>query len=125
MPASKDLPFSYDGRSFRARQSSATGEVDASTLFHYRQRGEVVWATYYGGAVTWGTLVATVEAGGHLDMRYQHVSSDGSLKTGLCRTRPELLPDGRLRLHETWSWTSGGEGTGTSILEEVIEEDDR
>lgn len=119
MSTPRPTPFSYDGRRFRARQSSEAGEVDAETLFHYRQRDEVVWGTYAGGTVLWGTLVATVDAAGSLDMRYQHVSADGSLKTGVCRTRPELLPDGRLRLHETWRWTSGGAGEGTSILEEL------
>jgi hypothetical protein len=124
MPSRNELPLSYHDRRFRARQNSATGEVDATTLFHYRQRGDVVWATYCGGGVTWGTLVATVDAGGGLDMRYQHVSADGSLKTGVCHTRPELLPDGRLRLQETWRWTSGGEGAGTSVLEEISAEDE-
>jgi hypothetical protein len=29
-----------------------------------------------------------------------------------------VLPDGRLRLRETWAWESR-EGTGTSVLEEA------
>ena len=36
-----------------------------------------------------------------------------------CRSVPEVLADGRLRLHETWSWTEGGEGAGTSTVEEM------
>jgi hypothetical protein len=32
---------------------------------------------------------------------------------------PERLPDGCLRLHETWTWTDGGEGSGVSIIEDV------
>lgn len=111
--------MNYEGKVFRAVANSSTGEVDAETRFHYRQQGSVVWATYQGGGVCWGTLIATVDARGHLDMRYQHVSADGSLKTGVCRSTPERLPDGRLRLHESWRWTSGGEGSGTSTIEEV------
>ncbi len=33
--------------------------------------------------------------------------------------RPEILPDGRLRLHEHWEWTNGAQGRGESIIEEV------
>ena len=41
------------------------------------------------------------------------------LKNGFCKSIPELLPDGRIRLHETWEWTYGGDGTGESIVEEI------
>jgi len=40
--------------------------------------------------------------------------------TGVCRTTPEQLPDGRLRLHETWHWTSGDGSAGSSVLEERV-----
>jgi hypothetical protein len=39
--------------------------------------------------------------------------------TGLCRSRLEILPDGRYRLHEEWQWTSGDKSRGTSVVEEV------
>jgi hypothetical protein len=65
----------------------------------------VAWAAYAGGGVRWGTLVARVAADGALDMRYSHVNEAGELMTGRCRSVPETLPDGRLRLHETWQWT--------------------
>ena len=109
----------YDGRRFRAVANSANGEVGEATVFEYRQRGDVVWATYHGGGIEFGTLVATVDEEGALDMRYSHVSADGDLRTGVCRSTPERLADGRLRLHERWRWTSGDESEGTSILEEI------
>ena len=112
-------PPSYDGRVFRSVENSAGGDVGDETTFHYRQRDEVVWATYVGGAVRFGTLVAVADAHGVLDMRYQHVSSDGVFKSGRCRSIPESLPDGRLRLHERWHWTDGATGTGESIIEEI------
>lgn len=110
----------YDGRRFKpVGSASGDGDVDASTRFDYRQSGDVVWATYRGGSVTLGTLVATVDARGALDMRYSHVDADGALRTGRCHSVPEELPDGRLRLHEVWEWTDGSGGSGTSTLEEV------
>ena len=100
-------------------ENSDSGDVSSETRFHYRQSGDVVWATYEGGSVRFGTLVAKVAEDGVLDMRYQHVSVAGELKTGTCRSVPEVLEGGRLRLRESWRWTSGGEGGGSSVVEEV------
>lgn len=92
-----------------------TGE----TQFVYHQRGDVIWATYEDGSVRFGTLVAAMDSSGCLDMRYNQVSVDGSLQTGVCLSCPELLADGRLRLHEQWQWTCGDFSEGTSVVEEI------
>lgn len=114
-----DVPLLYDGRRFRPIEQAANGEVSGETVFAYHQRGAVVWATYSGGGIQQGTLVATVDADGGLDMRYAHVGADGGLRTGTCRSTPERLPDGRLRLHERWQWADGDRSAGTSVLEEI------
>ncbi len=113
------MTVDYDGRSFVAVANSESGEVGDGTVFHYRQDGDLVWADYAGGDIRRGHLVATVDGQGCLDMRYHHVNQAGDLMTGVCRTTPEALPDGRLRLHETWRWTSGDRSAGTSVLEET------
>ena len=109
----------YHDRRFRSIANSATGDVGDATVFHYRQHDRIVWATYEGGAVVFGTLVATILDDGRLDMRYQHVAAGGTIKTGRCLSTPEQLPDGRLRLDETWTWTEGGAGQGQSQVEEL------
>ena len=108
----------YHDRYFRTVSNSATCEVDDRTVFHYRQEGETVWATYHGGRVRFGTLVARPRADGTLDMRYQHINLAGDIMTGECQSRPELLADGRLRLHESWQWTCGDRSRGESVMEE-------
>ena len=113
----------YHARVFRSVANSDGGDVDGATTFHYHQRDDVVWATYAGGSVVFGTLLAKADGSGNLDMRYQHVSVDGNFKSGRCQSRPESLPDGRLRLHERWRWTDGAEGEGVSIIEEVSRRD--
>lgn len=40
--------------------------------------------------------------------------------TGICRSTPEILEDGRIRLHEEWIWTSGDQSSGKSIIEEIV-----
>ena len=114
------MPIDYDERQFSSVSNSATGDVGAATVFHYRQRGTIVWGTYAGGAVAQGTLIARVLADGSLDMRYQHVTADGRIKAGRCASRPEILVDGRIRLHERWQWTEGGTESGESTVEEVL-----
>lgn len=109
----------YDGRVFRPVETASNGQVGNGTVFHYHQRGDVVWATYSGGGVEQGTLVATVDASGDLDMRYGHVDTSGALQTGTCQSTPKVGADGRIRLHERWQWTSGDHSSGTSVLEEV------
>lgn len=116
------MTINYDNRIFIARENSASGEVNSDTRFYYHQQGDIVWATYAGGGVAFGTLVAAVDASGRLDMRYSHVNARGELMTGVCRTTPEVLPDGRLRLHERWRWTCGDESAGESVVEEVTPE---
>lgn len=111
--------ISYDNRRFASVSNSANGEVSAATVFEYHQDGALVWATYSGGSIVFGTLLAKVDEQDCLDMRYQHLNTTGELMTGRCHSTPEVLSDGRLRLHEQWQWTSGDGSAGTSVIEEL------
>jgi hypothetical protein len=115
----RECPVGYDGRRFRSLENSETGEVGPETVFTYSQDGDVVSATYGGGGVRSGVLIATADGEGNLDARYAHVNASGGLMTGECRTTPERLTDGRLRLHEDWRWTSGDGSSGRSVVEEI------
>ena len=117
----KGSSVDYDGRRFRSVENSGTGEVGPGTTFGYSQDGNVVRAAYEGGGVRFGCLIATTDDEGNLDARYQHVNSSGELMTGECRSTPEVLADGRIRLHEEWRWTSGDGSSGRSVVEEIGE----
>ena len=110
--------MNYHNKIFRPVSNTENGEVSGETAFHYRQSGNIVTAEYAGGSVTRGHLIALVDAAGCLDMRYHHVNDMGALQTGICRSVPEVLPDGRIRLHESWQWTSGDGSRGQSVVEE-------
>lgn len=112
--------INYDGRRFTSIQNSGTGEVGSETAFHYHQRDNIVWAEYSGGEIAYGHLIAICDENGQLDMRYHHVNSSGEIMTGTCQSTPEILPDGRIRLHEKWQWTSGDLTSGESIIEELF-----
>ena len=112
-------PINYNGKRFRSRQNTASGDVGPSTIFHYFQDGDLVWATYEGGSVRKGQLIARADQQGILDMRYQHLDTSGELKTGICQSTPDHDEDGRLILRESWQWTCGDCEKGSSIIEEI------
>lgn len=107
---------SLDGRRFAAVADVDGGDVGPDTVFHYAQQDDVVHARYSGGAVRLGFLVGRRD-GDDLAFRYVQLRADGSTASGRCASRIEALPDGRLRLHETWAWESAP-GEGTSVVEE-------
>jgi hypothetical protein len=113
--------INYDNRKFASIKNSGSGEVGAETVFYYHQQGDLVWAEYGGGEIVRGMLVAKCDEHGRLDMRYQHVNTRGELMTGECRSTPEVLPGGRIRLHEKWQWTCGDLSSGESVIEELLE----
>jgi hypothetical protein len=114
--------INYDGRRFRPVDKTSNSETSAETVFIYSQQGQVVTATYAGGAILFGHLIGLVDGDGVIEMPYHHVNTSLELQTGVCRSTPEVLPDGRIRLHEAWRWTSGDCSAGRSVGRSVIEE---
>jgi hypothetical protein len=111
--------FNYHNKQFRAVSNTPNGETSAQTIFHYRQEGNIIAADYAGGNIIKGHLIGVVNEDGVIDMRYHQVNIKGELMTGVCISTPELLPDGKIRLHEQWKWTSGDGSEGSSVVEEV------
>ncbi|MGY6562879.1 MAG: n-acetylglutamate synthase [Luteibaculaceae bacterium] len=111
--------ISYDRKIFRPLINSENGETSDETIFNYRQEGNMVKATYSGGKIKFGHLIGLIDEFGNIDMRYHQINSNNELMTGICKSRPEVLPNGKIRLHETWQWTSGDNSKGTSIIEEI------
>jgi len=107
---------SLDGRVFRVSEMSDAGEADAETVFEYHEDDGVVWARFQGGTVRLGFLVG-IRDGDRLDFRYSQLNESGETSNGRCSTTLSVLPDGRVRLSEAWSWESKP-GAGTSWAEE-------
>lgn len=111
--------INYHNRIFRSLSNTDNGEVSGDTTFSYKQQGNIVTACYGGGSIANGHLIATVDAEGVLTMRYHHVNTSGELMTGVCTSTPQIMPNGKIRLHEKWQWTSGDQSQGESIIEEI------
>jgi hypothetical protein len=111
--------INYHNKTFRPVQNTDNGETSAETLFQYQQTGHILTSTYQGGRILQGHLIGLVDEQGHIHMHYHQVNDRYEIMTGVCHSIPEILPDGRIRLHETWKWTSGDGSEGKSIIEEV------
>ncbi|WP_151772847.1 hypothetical protein [Streptomyces abyssomicinicus] len=114
------MPRSLDGLLMAPIADETTqvpGQVGSATRFDYHERDGQVWATYQGGDITRGYLVGTREDD-RVDFRYVQLTRDGSTASGHCVSRVVELPDGRIRLEETWEWESRA-GSGTSVVEEI------
>ncbi|MBS4063650.1 MAG: hypothetical protein KGZ74_03775 [Chitinophagaceae bacterium] len=111
--------FNYHNKQFAAVSNTPNGETSAQTIFYYKQEENIVTAYYAGGSIVSGHLIGIVDDDGIIDMRYHQVNQEGELMTGVCRSVPELMVNGKIRLHETWQWTSGDQSNGQSIVEEL------
>lgn len=109
----------YDGRCFVPKMNSENGEVDGQTIFHYHQRGNLLWAEYSGGDIVRGTLIGTVKQDGCLEFNYQHMNIHMQTRIGKCQSTPKFMENGKLELAEKWQWMNGDCSTGTSVLVEV------
>jgi hypothetical protein len=107
--------INYDGRRF----SPVPGTPGHTPVAHYRQREDLVWGEFSGGEVRHGSLVGTSTPDGRLRFAYCMVLDSGKVITGFCRSVPEVLDDGRIRLTEHWERYGPEASTGISALEEL------
>lgn len=95
------------------------GEVDGQTVFHYHQKGNTIWAEYFGGEIKQGFLIGTADNNGNLAFTYQYLNESNQLRLGKCNSTPVFLEDGKMEIHEEWQWLNGDKSKGTSVIVEV------
>ncbi len=113
------MKINFHNRRFAGLTNTSNGQVTGDTIFHYMHHGNILTATYSGGIIIEGHILGHVNDDNSLDFVYHHLDTAGNLKNGFCHSVPELLPDGRIKLMESWEWRFGGEGKGESVVEEI------
>lgn len=120
------VQINYNNKKFRVKSNTQNGETSSDTVFEYHQEGNILTSAYAGGQIKKGHLIGIVDENGVIEMRYHQINLQGELKTGKCISTPEVLENGKIRLHEEWEWTVEGVETtvgeaskGSSILEEL------
>ena len=111
--------INYDGRRFKSIANVSSGEVDEATVFEYYQHGQTLQANYKGGQIVQGQMLGQVAPDGSLHFYYQHLNINGLYRSGICHSSPEILPNGKIRLHEKWTWLDAEKDQGESIVEEI------
>ena len=111
--------INYNGKVFKAIVNSDNGEVSNGMEFHYKQEGKILTCSYCGEEILMGHLLGRVKDGGVIEMNYHQINRKGEIKTGECVSIPQVLSNGKIRLHESWKWTNGDGSKGNSILEEI------
>lgn len=114
------FPFNLHNKRFRSASNTENGEVTGATRFHYRQNDQIIWATYEGGQILFGTLSGFMNEKGELHFHYQHQNLSGEFMTGKCLSIPEIGVGQPLRFKEYWQWTSGDQSKGESLVEEIL-----
>jgi hypothetical protein len=110
--------INYNDKIFRPIINSENGETSSETVFYYKQVDNILTSEYSGGKIKYGHLIGLVDNRGNIEMRYHQVNDKDELMTGVCKSEPEILKNGKIRLHESWEWTSGDKSKGQSIIEE-------
>ena len=111
--------MNYNNKKFRPVENSENGETTEETIFEYKQNGNILTSEYTGGQIIKGHLIGIVDKDGNIEMHYHQINTKGELMTGICFSKPELTAKGKIRLYESWKWTSGDKSSGKSILEEI------
>ncbi|MEN8824828.1 MAG: n-acetylglutamate synthase [Wenyingzhuangia sp.] len=111
--------LNYDGKKFGIVEVSGNSETSNDMIFEFKQEGNILTCEYVGGKIRKGQLLGLVSPEGRISMDYQQINTDDKLNTGVCKSRPQRLDNGKIRIHETWRWTTGDKSYGVSILEEL------
>ena len=119
MKRCNNFMFSYNKRKFKVVSQSENSEVSKQSIFEYFQEENILWCNYSNANVVKGNLLGMVDSKGNISMVYHQINKNNEIKTGTCNSRIEVLPTGKVRLHESWQWTSGDNSQGHSILEEI------
>ena len=111
--------MNYNNKKFRLVKASGNSELSNDTVFNYHQHKNILTCDYHGAEIVKGHLIGKVDNKGNIDIRYHQINLKGELMTGICKSKPEILSNCKVRLFEQWKWTSGSCEEGQSIIEEI------
>ena len=105
--------FNFNKKAFALLQNTEGGQVNAETVFKYKQKGDLVTADYSGGTVLYGKIIALLE-GNTLNMLYQCVTTDNELKAGKAIAHISVTKESKIKLSLNWEWLNDNNTKGQS-----------
>ena len=111
------MRFNLNNKKFKPLTNSDNGEVAETTIFHYFQEENIIWAEYSGGGILKGYLVGKM-VDRELIFNYQHINQDFEIMTGKCQSQLLINESDKIQLFEKWEWTCRDFSKGESTLME-------
>ncbi len=106
-----------DGKRFEVYVNEGTGsKVHDGTFLTFRQKSNLVTATYEGNGIQKGDLVGFLE-GSTFTFHYEHINADGERDSGTAFGNVEVLPDGMIRIVNIHPWETGNGQSSCMMIE--------
>ncbi|MFK7915977.1 MAG: hypothetical protein AB8B93_18840 [Pseudomonadales bacterium] len=102
------------GKTFRAQAETAQGTVDTETTMVFTQDTDVILATYQGGSIVTGYVLARWTGTMQVAMCYHCLTASDALQAGKGKARFDRTSDGRLAMRLDWQWLTGDRTRGES-----------
>jgi len=107
-------------RTFRALTNSGHGQSSSATeMLFTGDDDDYITATYAGGGVRLGQVLARRTTDDALDMHYHAGSTSGEIRAGHGRATFAADSQGRMRMFIEWQWLTGDHSPGHSEWAEV------
>ncbi|PCJ93242.1 MAG: hypothetical protein COA50_14520 [Flavobacteriaceae bacterium] len=103
----------FNNKTFSLVQNSKNGKVDTSTIFKYKQDGDLVTAHYSGGTIKYGKIIAHLKDE-KLHMLYQCITVDNELKAGKAIAEITFSKVNKIVLSLKWEWLNENKESGVS-----------
>ena len=110
--------INLDDKKFIAIENNK-GLSSNETVFHYRQKDEVITGTYKGGAIIEGSIVGKQTDKYSIELLFQCLTDSGELKTGQSQGKISIGKDRKLAIKFDWSWLNGDKTGGKSEYIEI------
>lgn len=115
--------INLNNRIFESAHTSLNNGVPEKAYFHFYQQDNFVWGEYFGGnLVNKGLLVGYLDENQELEYTFQHLNQQGNIRNGKCHTVIKINENGKYIMYESWAWIDGDPDSGTSVMEEYIQE---
>jgi hypothetical protein len=112
-------PPRLTGRTFRALSNSGHGQSNSATEMQFTGDEDYITATYAGGGVRLGQVLARRSSDDGLDMHYHAGSTSGEIRAGHGRATFVADGQGKMRMFIEWQWLTGDHAPGHSEWVEV------
>lgn len=114
MTDSKTKELHLVGKRFLAQANTANGTINTETEMHFTEDADIIRASYAGGSIVRGDVMARWTGAMQIDMCYHCLTASDALQAGKAKAHFDRTSDGRLAMRLDWQWLTGDRTKGES-----------